>query len=271
MSAAQIGTAMELSADTVTCAINAVHQSVRQCLNEVAHSSVSSRHNNWVVQKTKLLEEQSPGKPSFDEHWMPMAAKAMAIDRPIPADSTPVIRRFYSHRLNYLYGIAALVFLIVGPGIYLMVMRSEQSASLQTLSTASDKKSKDTLPDGTQVWLNTGSAVKYPASYTVTDREVEVNGEASFLVTGNSDRSFHVSTHDLSADVAGTAFNIHTYPSPVRLVITALEHTVQIQAGGKQLSVHPGQQAELSREGKVVISVADTGVIGAWKREVDLE
>ncbi|MBW8684993.1 FecR domain-containing protein [Chitinophaga rhizophila] len=271
MSAAQIATAMQLSAETVTCAINAVHQSVRQCLKDVSHSSVSSRHNNWVVQKTKLLDDDLPGKPSFNEHWLPMASKAMAIDRPIPADSTPIIRRFYSHRLNYLYAAAALIFVIVGPGLYLMVMRSEKSASLRTLSTASDKKSRDTLPDGTRVWLNTGSTVKYPVSYISTDREVEIDGEASFMVAGNHEQPFQIHSHSLSAEIKGAAFNIHSYPTPARIVITALQATIQLRAGNKRLSVHPGQQAELSREGKVVISIGDTTAISAWKREADQE
>lgn len=269
MPPARIAVAMNLSVDTVTGAINAVHQSVRQCLKDVAHSSVSSRHNNWVVEKTRLLEGNPPVMGPYDEHWTPMISRATAIDRPIPADSTPAIRKIYSERLNYLYAAAALVFLIVGPGIYLIFMRSEKSASFRTLSAASDHRSKDTLPDGTQVWLNKGSAVKYPASYMVTDRDVEVNGEASFSVNSDNDHPFHIHAHQLSADVTGTSFNIKTYPTPARLIITAIGTTIHLQAGSKRLSIPAGQQAELSHEGKISVSKADTAAIGAWKQQVE--
>lgn len=268
MPPARIAADMQLSVDTVTHAINAVHQSVRQCLKDASHSSVSSRHNNWVVEKIRLLEENPPVTIAFDQHWMPAVSKAMAIDRPIPADSTPIIRRIYSNRLNYLYAGAALVFLIIGPGIYLMTMRSEKSASFHTLSASSDQLSKDTLPDGTQVWLNTSSTVKYPAAYTPANREVEVAGEACFNVPGYKDQPFLVRAHELAVEVTGSSFNIHTYPSPARLVITAMGYPVTLRSGSKQLAVAPGQQAELSHEGKVTISVADTANIAAWKRQV---
>lgn len=265
MSPVQIAAAMKLSADTVTYAINAVHQSVRQCLKDVAHSSVSSRHNQWVVEKTKLLEVQAPIVPPFDEHWMPMVSKAMAIDRPIPADSTPVIRRIYSHRLNYLYALAALLFVIVGPGIYLIVMRSERSASFRAMSSASQHKSKDTLPDGTEVWMNTGSAVRYPATYSVAGRVVEVEGEASFRVSNSVNQPFHIRAYEVYADVTGAYFNIHAYTTPSRLVITALGTAVRVQAEGKDLSLLPGQQVEIAQEGTIKVAPADTAAIASWK------
>lgn len=268
MSPAQIAAAMKLSVNTVTSAINAVHQSVRQCLLDVSHSSVTSRHNQWVVEKTKLLEVYPPAVPPFDEHWMPVASRAMAIDRPIPADSTPAIRRIYSHRLNYLYAVAALVLLIVGPGVYLIVMRSEKSASFKKMSAAGPHKSKDTLPDGTEVWMNTGSTIRYPATYSAAGRVVDVEGEASFLVTGSTGQPFHIRASELYADVTGTHFNIHSYTTPSRLVITALNNTVRVQLDGKELSLQPGQQADIAQEGTINVTPADTAAIAGWKEEL---
>lgn len=265
MPAAKIATGMGLSVSTVTDAINAVHQSVRQCLKDVAHSSVSSRHNQWVVEKTRLLDEQAPPIPSFDEHWMPVAAKAMAIDRPIPADSTPPIRRFYSKRLNYLYAIAALLFLIVGPGLYLFVMRSGRSASFRVMSATSDQQMKNTLPDGTEVWINAGGAVLYPPTYKVNARVVEVEGEACFRVNNNAQQPFHIRAYDLYADITGAHFNVHAYAAPSRLEITALDNTVKVQSDGKDLILHPGQLAELAGAGTFEVHPADTAAIAAWK------
>jgi transmembrane sensor len=265
MPPARIAATMQLSVDTVTCAINAVHQSVRQCLRDVSHSSVTSRHNQWVVEKTKLLEDNPPVIPPFDEHWMPVVSKATAIDRPIPADSTLPIRRIYSHRLNYLYAVAALVFLIVGPGIYLIVMRSEKSASFKRISADGQQQSKDTLPDGTIVWINTGGAVRYPATYSVAARVVEVEGEASFRVTNSINQPFHIRAYELYADVTGTHFNINAHTTPSHLVITALENIVRVQMDGKNLSLQPGQQADVTPEGAINVTTADTAAIIRWR------
>jgi RNA polymerase sigma factor (sigma-70 family) len=268
MSPARISAAMQLSVETVTHAINAVHQSVRQCLKDVAHSSVTSRHNQWVVEKTKLLEESPPVIPPFDEHWMPIASKAMAIDRPIPADSTPLIRRLYSHRLNYLYAVAALIFLIVGPGLYLIIMRSERSASFRAMPSTGQQKSKNTLSDGTEVWMNTGSAVRYPATYSAAGRVVEVEGEASFRVNGSTGQPFHIRGYEVYADVTGTHFNIHAYTTPSHMVITALGSTVRVQTGAKDLSLMPGQQVDITQEGVLKVTRADTAAIASWKKDL---
>ncbi len=264
MHPAQIATAMKLSVDNVTCAINAVHQSVRQCLKDVSHSSVTSRHNQWVVEKTKLLEDQPPVIPAFEEHWMPVVSKATAIDRPIPADSTLPIRRIYSHRLNYLYAVAALVFLIVGPGIYLIVMRSERSASFKKVP-ANGERSKETLPDGTIVWINTGGTVRYPATYRVAARVVEVEGEASFKVINSINQPFHIRGYALYADVTGSHFNINAHTTPSHLVITALENTVRVQMDGKNISLRPGQQVDVTPEGAMNVTTADTAAIIRWR------
>lgn len=265
MPPAQIAASMQLSVDTVTFAINAVHQSVRQCLKDVSHSSVTSRHNQWVVEKTKLLEDYPPVIPPFDEHWMPVVSKATAIDRPIPADSTLLIRRIYSHRLNYLYAVAALIFLIVGPGIYLIVMRSEKSASFKKISAEGEQQSKDTLPDGTVVWINTGGTVRYPTTYSVAARVVEVEGEAGFRVTNSINQPFHIRAYELYADVTGTHFNINAHPTPSHLVITALENVVRVQMDGKNLSLKPGQQANITPEGAINVTTADTAAIMRWR------
>jgi len=255
-----------LSAETVTCAINAVHQSVRQCLKDAQHSSVTSLHNQWVVEQTKLLEEKAPQPVSFDEHWLPIVSKSTAIDRPIPADSTPLIRRIYSHRLNYLYALAALLFLIVGPGIYLLVMRSEKSASFRTMAAPADHISIDTLPDGTLVSLNSGSAVRYPASYSVATRIVEVEGEASFKVLSNSEQPFHIRGYEVYADVTGPGFHIQAHVAPAHLVVTALDRSVRVQSEGKDLSLLPGQQADITPSGKIDVTMGDTAAISSWKQ-----
>ena len=66
------------------------------------------------------------------------------------------------------------------------------------------------LADGTQVWLNSGSSLKYPVAFVKDSRQVDLNGEAYFEVTKDS-RPFIVRTFDMDIKVLGTSFNISAY------------------------------------------------------------
>ena len=68
-----------------------------------------------------------------------------------------------------------------------------------------------TLPDGTKVWLNAATSLKYPSSFTGKDRTVELNGEAYFEVAQHAEKPFRVISGHQSLDVLGTHFNINAY------------------------------------------------------------
>ncbi len=123
------------------------------------------------------------------------------------------------------------------------------------------------LPDGTKVWLNAASSLKYPASFaSLKERRVELNGEAYFEVAKDKNHPFIVKTDKQEVEVLGTHFNINTYADEPAVKTTLLEGSVKVS----QLTTHnsqflkPGQQAVLTDNG-ISVSEVNTEEVIAWK------
>jgi ferric-dicitrate binding protein FerR (iron transport regulator) len=120
------------------------------------------------------------------------------------------------------------------------------------------------LSDGTRVWLNAASSLKYPAWFTGPQRAVELEGEAYFEVADNKNAPFHVRVKGKPEIlVLGTSFNIMAYPDEPFMSTTLLEG--RVKTGSRILS--PGQQAQAadSQAEVSVIDNVDTESITAWK------
>jgi len=135
------------------------------------------------------------------------------------------------------------------------------------------------LPDGTRVWLNAASSLKYPVIFAGNKRRVELTGEAYFEVAKNAAKPFIVKTRGQSVEVLGTHFNINSYADEQAVKTTLLEGSVKVNGstGGEIVKLIPGQQA-VNITGKLsVIRDADTGEATAWKdgkfifRDVELK
>ena len=141
-----------------------------------------------------------------------------------------------------------------------------------TISVPNGRQFMLTLPDGTKVWLNAASSIRYPVAFTGTQRQVEVSGETYFEVVKNKKMPFRVTVDNRAEiEVLGTHFNVNAYDNEETLNTTLLEGAVRIttrQAGayGKQLEqvLVPGQQLQLSDKGAAVVEPEPEKVI-AWK------
>jgi len=126
-----------------------------------------------------------------------------------------------------------------------------------------------TLSDGTRVYLNAMSQLKYPVRFTGHVREVELEGEAYFEVAKNRGKPFKVKTQKLNIVVLGTSFNINTYDFPGQVVTTLVEGTVTLdpdnQSSEEQI-LKPNEQAlfDLKNE-KIEIKKVDVSRYTAWK------
>lgn len=89
-------------------------------------------------------------------------------------------------------------------------------------------KSKITFPDGSIVWLNAGSKVKYDSNFAKASRKVELTGEGYFEVSKNKELPFVVSTGKLSVKVLGTKFNLKSYEEDSELKVTLKEGAVKV-------------------------------------------
>lgn len=121
------------------------------------------------------------------------------------------------------------------------------------------------LPDGTKVWLNAASSLRYPASFAaVSVRRVELVGEAYFEVSKDKQHPFVVESKGQRITVLGTHFNVNTYRDEAYATTTLLEGSVEVMAMNKASLLKPGQQAQV-QSGKVTVLPADVLLATAWK------
>lgn len=131
------------------------------------------------------------------------------------------------------------------------------------LSTAKGEQYQVKLPDGTHVWLNSASALKYAPSFAgKAERKVELTGEAYFEVAKDKLHPFIVRARGQEVSVLGTHFNINSYTDEPVVRTTLLEGSVGIN---HKTVLKPGQESLWSENGVISVQPADTEVALAWK------
>ncbi len=129
------------------------------------------------------------------------------------------------------------------------------------------------LPDGSKVWLNAASSIRYPTSFAEKERKVEITGEAYFEVAKNAGKPFIVKLPPAASgedqgevQVLGTHFNINAYDDEPAISTTLLEGGVKVASGNKVQLLLPGQEARMGRNGEVkLIKDAPVEQAIAWK------
>jgi ferric-dicitrate binding protein FerR (iron transport regulator) len=124
-----------------------------------------------------------------------------------------------------------------------------------------------TLADGTRVWLNAESTIRYPTQFTGAVRRVELTGEAYFEVTKNKEHPFEVVTSAQTIAVLGTSFNVTAYPDEAQVRTTLVEGKVAVNLpSGKSLQITPGIQSVLDvASGVLSLHEVDTEIYTSWK------
>ena len=122
------------------------------------------------------------------------------------------------------------------------------------------------LADGTKVFLNSGSEIRYPAMFRGKRREVLLKGEAWFEVAKDSGREFLVHAGAMDVKVLGTSFNVKAYEKLETVATTLVEGSVEIACDGESFRIVPGEQFvydKNSREANVMM--VDTELYTSWK------
>ncbi|MFB2119376.1 FecR family protein [Parapedobacter sp. 2B3] len=120
------------------------------------------------------------------------------------------------------------------------------------------------LTDGTKVWLNADSRLRFPQRFAKTRREVTLVGEAYFEVTKNPDHPFVVKTAGQEIAVLGTSFNVAAYADEVGEQTTLLEGEIVVSTAQHTQRLSPGHQAVI-QEQEIAIAKVDTSPFVAWK------
>ena len=149
---------------------------------------------------------------------------------------------------------------------YSEIEGKQSEVVFNTLTTPRGGQFRLTLPDGSQVWLNSASSVKYPTAFIGMQRKIEITGEAYFEIAHNPAKPFIVSVNGMKVKVLGTHFNINAYDDEASVKTTLLEGSVSLEKAGVVATLTPGQQAQLGNSGKIkVIDNVDIDQVVAWK------
>lgn len=138
--------------------------------------------------------------------------------------------------------------------------------AFHTLTTPKGGQYQLVLPDGTKVWLNAASSLRFPTSFSGPERRVDVAGEAYFEVAHDAAKPFRVHAQESMIEVLGTHFNVAAHADEENVTTTLLEGSVKVSAGKRALTIKPGQQALIKPNNDPVLAInADVDEVMGWK------
>jgi ferric-dicitrate binding protein FerR (iron transport regulator) len=182
--------------------------------------------------------------------------------------------------------IAAVLFFSVGLAwvwytIYKQQIIHSQQLAFSEIIVPVGEKSQIILSDGTHVWINSGSRLKYPLCFGKDSRDVVLEGEAYFDVTKGK-KTFTVNTPDARIKVLGTAFNVKAYPEDMKTQTTVVRGLVRVESrakGIKPVVIGPDQMVVIKDKPKAAINKKDieslsvlnkvnTSSVTSWKDQL---
>jgi transmembrane sensor len=158
-------------------------------------------------------------------------------------------------------GTAKIIKVSAGSLAYTPQNLPESQPLFNTIATPTGGQYQVTLADGTVVWLNSLSSIRFPTSFNGPDRTVVLTGEAYFEVAKNKEKPFHVLAAGTDIQVLGTSFDVNAYEDEGPLKTTLIEGAVRVVKGDAHLRLEPGEQAK----GFTLVKDIDTEETIAWK------
>jgi ferric-dicitrate binding protein FerR (iron transport regulator) len=171
---------------------------------------------------------------------------------------------FTSHIFKEVVKIAAV--LIIGVlGTYYFLSKPE-TVSMQQLVVPSGQRAELTLSDGTKVWLNSRSNLKFPSKFLGKLRQVELDGEGYFMVKHNAKQPFIVKTNRYDIRVLGTEFNVKAYSNTHYFEASLLKGSIELSGMGLSSAVllKPDEKA-VQVGNKIVVSAIPDFNYYQWK------
>jgi transmembrane sensor len=142
---------------------------------------------------------------------------------------------------------------------------TEAEQVYNTITTPRGGETQLLLPDGTKVWMNAESTIKFPAVFCSKFRKIELSGEAYLEVAENKDSPFRVMVKGTEVEVLGTHFNINAYGESPNVNTTLLEGSVRLRNSSREALLKPGQSGVSSANGKLTVKYVNVEDAIAWK------
>ncbi|MDR1098254.1 MAG: FecR domain-containing protein [Tannerella sp.] len=182
-------------------------------------------------------------------------------------------RRRLAVYLRKVSGYAAIIALSVACTYFLTAVSGrgrDKSAHYQEFSTPAGQRAKVLLADGTEVWLNANSTLRFPEHFDSEQRMVELRGEAFFEVEQDKKKPFIVRTDRMDIEVTGTRFNVNAYGTEEYFIASLVEGVISVSCDynpAKSYVLYPQQQMMVS-DSSFEISQFENIDFLSWKEGV---
>jgi len=179
-------------------------------------------------------------------------------------ESKTIARRFTLYR-NLLKVAAVLITGLIISTFFLYTKPEKQLnlATIETVTTPYGARTNFKLPDGSEVWMNSGSTLSFPKQYAAT-RNVELKGQAYFKVIKDG-KPFIVKTRLGAIEVMGTSFDVKSYAEET-FVTTLVEGSVKVNNNINQLeTLKPGQQSAITPANEFSVKEVNTELSTSWR------
>ena len=221
------------------------------------YRSFLSQKNVWEV-----------SHPAFNPEEIDVDNAHRKVMEKILHPNQPVSVRPKLSFLHYWQQVAAILLLpLLILSAYLYFKPASQIAeTYQELFTPYGTWSVVNLPDGSKVWLNAGSSLKYPTQFNDKQRVVSMQGEAYFEVAKDPSKPFQVEMNGASITVLGTHFNVKADAESDDITATLVEGSIRFEGAKQNIVMTPNQQLTFNRStNKVDVKEIDTDTFTAWK------
>ncbi len=243
------------------------------------HHQTSAELRDKVHQRLAQTAEDADCDTAYHELWDETKPETMSEEEIDEAykrlEQTIFVPKRASRHLNWVR-IAAIWFvpiLLLGAATYMFITAKQKEDFYESIEyvhhfTSYGEQEEVTLPDGSKVWLNSGSLLIYPTHFSKTVRKVCLSGEAYFDVAKDADKPFYVDINQLQLKVLGTSFNVSAFPDNPELTTTLSTGKVQVDVNktGDKYILKPNQQLVYNvKTGMVDIHDVDTKDHGFWR------
>lgn len=156
---------------------------------------------------------------------------------------------------------------------YASASRSTSKVLYNMINTPRGGQYQIILPDGSKVWLNASSSLRFPTAFVGKNRNVELTGEGYFEIAHNAAKPFNVSVNGVEVRVLGTHFNINAYDDERIMKTTLLEGSVKVRKGLTSTMIKPGEQVQVENNANLLnpqfrVEPVNVDVEVAWKNGV---
>ncbi len=183
-------------------------------------------------------------------------------------------KSFSNHFFNQFSRVAAILIVpLLMVSIWLFMVKGpdhqDALAAIQEVSCPPGARTKFVLSDGTRVWLNAESTLKFPVSFVADHRTLELTGEAYFEVAKDQDKPFTVMAHQSKVKVLGTAFNFRSYPEDNEIEVVLTKGQLLLESDyshspQKTVLTHGNRAVVNKKEGKMTLTTEPLEKYVAW-------